>query len=212
MKYFIILFNLFLIISIDSNCQKKAVIKDSGKEVELFDDGTWKYVITDLSGSIKIDTVILNKLRESDYLIKSAKLKYGIWINKKKWAYEKNKDEEVTPTEYSFRLLGQDAYGMIISERIEIPVDNLLDIAFQNAQQAAPDIKLITKELRQINGNLVYFMQMEGTIQGVKFVYLGYYYSDKDGSIQFLTYTSQNMLKQYKAEMETLLNGFVINR
>lgn len=184
MKYFIILFHLFLIISIDSNCQKKAVIKDSGKEVELFDDGTWKYVISDLSGSIKIDTVILNKSRESDYLIKSAKLNYGIWINKKKWAYAKSKDEEVTPTEFTFRLLGQDAYGMIISERIEIPIDNLLDIAFQNAQQAAPDIKLITKELRRINGNLVYFMQMEGTIQGVKFVYYYLYLNNNTPSIQ----------------------------
>jgi hypothetical protein len=51
---------------------------------------------------------------------------------------------------------------------------------------------------------------MEGTIQGIKFVYLGYYYSDKHGSIQFITYTSKNLLKDYRADMETLLNGFVL--
>jgi hypothetical protein len=201
--------NLLLLFNIDSNCQKKAIITDTGEEVELNDDGTWKYIYDDPSGSVKLDTVILSRPKDSDFLVKSNKLDIGIWLNKKKWSYSENKNEEESPAEFNFKLIGEDAYGMIIVERIGIPMDNLLEIALNNARNAASDIRVVKKECRQVNGSIVYYMQMEGTIQGIDFVYLGYYRSDKNGSIQFLTYTAQNLLKEYQKDMEELLNGFV---
>ena len=41
-------------------------------------------------------------------------------------------------------------------------------------------------------------LKMKGTMQGVKFVYIGYYYSNSEGAFQFVTYTSQKMLKDYE--------------
>ena len=52
-------------------------------------------------------------------------------------------------------------------------------------------------------------MQMDGTIQGIKFTYYGYYFSSPNGTIQLLTYTSSNLLNEYKKEFEDFLNGFV---
>jgi hypothetical protein len=210
MKYLLFYF-LILIFNMNSFCQKRAVITNSGKEVDLFDDGTWKYVSSDSAVTTKSDTIIVNKSKDSNFLIESTKLKYGIWINKNKWLYTKSQSADADePSEYSFTLKGEDAYGMIIAERIEIPIDNLIEIAFQNAQSVASDIKIVKQECRKVNGTLVHFMQMEGTIKGVKFVYLSYYYSDSNGSIQFITYTSLNLLKQYIKDMEMLLNGFII--
>ncbi len=208
MKYLILL--LFLTGSIGSNCQMHAVIKETGEAVELFDDGSWRYVYDDPSGSIKTDTVIFNKTKESNFLVQSNKLHYEVWFNKKKWSHQKSDEDGSVPAEYVFTLIGEDAYGLVISERIEVPIDNLMNIAVQNAQKAAPDIRVVTQECRRVNSKVVHFMQMEGTIQGIKFVYMGYYYSDSNGSLQFLTYTSQNLLKQYQEEMLALLNGLVI--
>jgi hypothetical protein len=53
-------------------------------------------------------------------------------------------------------------------------------------------------------------MQMSGTIQGISFVYYGYYYSHESGSVQFLAYTSQDLLNNYSDDIEELLNGFVV--
>jgi len=200
---------LFLIISIDCTCQVKAVIKETGKEVNLFQDGTWKYVMDEPLEIVKTDTLVANRSNESDKLVKSSKINYGVWMNRKKWSVERSKDGN--EQEFTFRMLGQDAYGMIVGERIEIPMDNLVDLAIQNAEKAAPDTKIIRNESRRVNGNLVRFVQLEGTSNGIKFVYLNYYYSGKKGSIQFMTYTAKNLLKEYRNEMETLLNGFVIN-
>ena len=49
-------------------------------------------------------------------------------------------------------------------------------------------------------------MQMDGTIQGIKFSYFGYYYSDKSGSTQLLVYTASNLADKYKIEIENFLN------
>jgi hypothetical protein len=206
----LLFYSLILLVNMNAYCQKKAVITESGKEVELFDDGTWKYKVDDSIGSVKSDTAIFTKLRESNFLVESTKLKYGIWINKKKWNIIKDQNTEDTPSEFSFTLKGEDAYGMIIAERIEIPIDNLLEIAIQNAKSAAPDAKIVRQECRKVNGILLHFMQMEGTIKGIRFDYLSYYYSDTNGSVQFITYTSKNLLKKYQGEMEALLNGFII--
>ena len=46
-------------------------------------------------------------------------------------------------------------------------------------------------------------------MSGVVFVYYGYYFSNKNGTVQLLTYTSDNLFPFYVEEMEILLNGFV---
>jgi hypothetical protein len=97
---------------------------------------------------------------------------------------------------------------MLIAEKAEIPVESLVEIAYENALEAAIDTQIITKEYRNVNGIEVIMLKMKGTMQGVKFVYIGYYYSNSEGAFQFVTYTSQKMLKDYENSMFDLLNGF----
>jgi len=97
---------------------------------------------------------------------------------------------------------------MLIAEKLEIPIESLRNIALQNAKNAAPDMRIIREEYRNVNGNNVLMMQMQGTVQGIKFTYYGYYYSSANGSVQFLTYTSQNLFEGYEGDMQELLNGF----
>ena len=53
-------------------------------------------------------------------------------------------------------------------------------------------------------------MEMKGTTQGIKFMYLGYYYSDDSGSTQFITYTGSNLVNKYKLEIYDFLNGLEV--
>ena len=60
---------------------------------------------------------------------------------------------------------------MAISEQVEIDVEELVKIAFDNAREAAPDTEVVKKEYRTVNGNKVIYMEMVGTIQSIKFKY-----------------------------------------
>ena len=73
-----------------SQAQIKAVT-ETGEEVILYDDGTWKYQNENqlLEKEIPINSSIFEKDKESTFLLKSNKLNIGIYINTKKWSFKK---------------------------------------------------------------------------------------------------------------------------
>ena len=189
-----------------SNAQINAVT-ENGDEVLLYKDNTWKYSNESLNETVEIlrNDKPFTKEKKSSFLVKSSKTNLGVWINPKDWGFSKSKTD--SPSEFNFNHKQLDVYGMLIAEKTEVTVEALTDIAYENALEAAPDIKIVEKEYRTVNGLEVIMMKMKGTIQGIKFIYFGYYFSNAQGAFQFLTYTSQNVFNEYKNDMLHLLNG-----
>jgi hypothetical protein len=140
-------------------------------------------------------------------LIKSKRANVGVWINTKIWSFTNNSTNE--DAEIQFEKRTGDIYAMLITEKIQIPLESFKSIALQNAKNAAPDIKIIKDEYRNVNGKKVLMLQMSGTVQGIKVVYFGYYYSSEKGTTQLISYTGENLFKAHMTEMEVLLNGLV---
>ncbi len=188
--------------------QQKAVT-EKGKEVILYDDGTWKYQNGDQLSEkeIKTNTNKFVKDEKSTFLLKSDKLNIGFYLNPQKWSFKKAIDNP--DAEYELQFKDGDLYGMIITEKIEVPLETLKSIAFENGKSAAPDLKIVKEEYRTVNDKKVLLLQMKGTIQGIKFSFYGYYFSNTNGTVQFVTYSSQKLLETYIPEIEKLLNGIV---
>lgn len=55
-------------------------------------------------------------------------------------------------------------------------------------------------------------MHMEGTISGIKFVFLSYYFANEKGMTQLVTYTGSSLVEQYKEAIEIFLNGFIAGK
>lgn len=206
MKFYTILVLCFL--AFNAVGSKKA-ITDEGDVVILNNDGTWLYEDGKAEGEIELEMNPLTFSKDSNakFMIKSAKTNAAFWINPKKWTFKKNKNGHES-AEYTFNNKGSDLYGMVISEQLEIKLEDLVNIALDNAMGAAPDIKVVKKEYRMVNEHKVIYMEMEGTIQSIKFTYLGYYFSDASGSTQYLTYTGSNLVKKYRKNIDDFLNGF----
>ncbi|MFD1293416.1 hypothetical protein ACFQ5N_06165 [Lutibacter holmesii] len=205
-KIIVVVCCLFSIMSLSA--QKKAVT-ETGDEVVLFDNGTWEYQNKEILVEMEIptNTKVFEKDKKSTFLLKSKKVNVGFWLNPKKWKFNKGKDN--LESEYEFELKGEDLYGMVISEKVEIPLETLRSIALENGKEAAPDLKVVNEEYRFVNGMKVLLLEMSGTMQGIKFSYYGYYFSSENGTVQFITYTSQNLLESYKEECNIFLNGLV---
>jgi 5-hydroxyisourate hydrolase-like protein (transthyretin family) len=205
MKFSLLL--LCTLLSFNVLASKKA-ITDEGDVVILKDDGTWIYETNSATENttIPVNKTVFKKNEKATFQLKSKNTNAKFWINPKEWKFKKN-DNGHDSAEYTFNFKKGDLYGMAITEQIEIKVEELVNIAFENAKNAAPDIKVIKKEYRNVNGNQVIYMEMEGTIQSIKFRYLGYYVSNSSGSIQFLAYTGSNLVKNYKTQIEDFLNG-----
>lgn len=188
--------------------QQKAVT-ETGSEVILYDDGTWKFQNEDELTIVEVRTnpVKLKKSEGATFLLKSNNLNVGFWLDPKLWSFKKQTENEAA--EYKLLLKSGDLYGMIITEKVEIPLETLKSLALANGQKVAPDLKIVKEEYRNVNGLKVLLLEMSGTTQGIKFSYYGYYYSNTNGTVQFITYTSTKLLNSYKSNIEILLNGLV---
>ncbi|TMI70027.1 MAG: hypothetical protein E6H09_17210 [Bacteroidetes bacterium] len=207
--------NLFLLLSllfaIASFSQKKAVT-ETGDEVILYEDGTWKYSndSSRTKSEISVNPKPFKKSDNATFLLKSANTDAGIWIDSKKWSFKKAEINEAA--EYQLQLKGKDLYAMIITEKIEVPLETLKAVALENARSAASDAEIVKQEYRTVNDKKILFLQINGTTQGIKFAYYGYYYSNENGTVQVITYTAQKLLNGFKADAEDLLNGFVTTK
>ena len=191
-----------------AQAQQKAVTQ-TGEEVILYDDGTWKYQNEDLLPETEIPTNPKEFVKDeaSTFLLKSNNLNVGFYLNPKIWSFKKSVGNP--DAEYELQLKDGDLYGLIISEKVEVPLKTLRFIAVENGKSIAPDLRIVNEEYRTVNDLKLLQIQMDGTMQGIKISYYGYYYSNPEGTVQFLTYTSQNLLDGYIPEIEKLLNGMV---
>ena len=204
----IILPILFLILSMPLFSQKTAVT-ETGDVVILYDNGTWSYLQKD---TISVEDIDVNPIRftksvTSLFLLKSTRVNVACYINPEKWSFTKTKENEAAEYEINNMKLG--LYGMLITEKLDLPLESLANIALDNARDAAPDVEVTEKEYRYVNGLKVLMMRMTGTIQDIRFSYYGYYYSTKNGATQYLVYSSEEIVNQNLSEIEELLNGLV---
>lgn len=200
---------LILLLSINYLHAQINAITETGDEVLLYPDGTWAYLNDSLveAKTIEVNEKKFTKSKSASFLVKSKKLNIGVWINPKHWTFERANENDAS--EFNFTRKGEDLYAMLISEKMEIPIVTLKQVAFENAREVAPDIKIVNEEYRFVNGIMVYMMQMNGSIQGMRVTYCGYYYSNSNGTIQLITYTAANLFDDYKDQVEELLNGLV---
>lgn len=201
----VLIFILFLLQGVCFSKDMRATTED-GRTVVLKKDGTWKFAdipkppLPGQEGSYQ-------KAENSTNVFK-AKGGFLIWFDPSKWSQEEKSDD---PSKTTFDFKDGDLYAMVIAERFALTIDALKGAAIKNAKEVAPDTKVTFEESRTVNGKKVLCMRMEGTIDGIQFVYYGYYYAGKAGTIQLLTYTSPNLYSEYEAEMTEFLNGLVIS-
>ena len=199
----------FLLLFAGFGFAQQSAVTQTGEEVTLYDDGTWVYVHKD---SINRDELPTNPLHfskndSSTFLLKSTRLNVGCYLNPRKWTFKRTDDTEAA--EFEINDMTDGLYGLMITEKLELPLESLANIALDNARDAAPDVRIIQKEYRYVNGLKILMMRMTGTIQGIKFSYYGYYYTSLSGATQFLVYSSDEIVEGHIADIEALLNGFV---
>jgi hypothetical protein len=177
----------------------------SGRIVILNPDGTWKDQ-QPASAPARPTGGHLRPAAATEKL-ELSRNKCTIYFNPKLWKVGKTSAGKTT-----FEHTDGDGYAMVIAERIEMTPEAFRSIALENAMQAAPDAKITFEEKRSVNGRDVICRQIKGTIQSIPFVYYGYYYTGKEGSIQVLTYTAQNLFSEYEKDFVDFLDGFSIDR
>ena len=198
-------FSLLLVLIVASAVVCQTPIRartESGKEVILLSDGTWKY-----AEASPVSSSVGTKPVGATTLFKAPQAEFGIWYDNTKWMMQPQGDDR---GRFQFKLKRGDAYAIALVEELNIPLATLKEAVLQNAKQAAPDVQLVSEETRTVNKKEVLCLQFDGTVKGIPFRYYGYYYGGKQGSIQLLTFTGRDLFTKYEQDLSDFLNGLEI--
>src|ERR1700740_776968 len=213
-----------------------AAITQDGRKVFLYPDGTWKLAEQAQLQSSQAATNSAgdnnramgnrsgpgnppamgqkqnteggnNPPANSKVFVKAPQGQFGVWIDQQKWTQNPSNND---PIKITFIHQGETSYAMVIAEKAHVSTDALERAALSNAKKVAPDITLLFKEKRVVNGKSVLCMEMTGTVQGTSFMYYGYYYGGPEGTLQVICYTTLELFDQAKADFDEILSSITI--
>lgn len=176
-----------------------------GRAVLLKPDGTWTF---------ESDSLVIPTSSEEFTTPSSATSVASTKIAAFKLTFDGNEWEPTPsddPTKVTINHASGEIFAVLIAERGQMSVESLRRIALTNARKASQSARAVFQEYRRVNGSTVLCLQMAAEIQGTEFTFLGYYYSDKRGSIQVLTYTYGNLFEEHRSTMTRFLNGFTVS-
>lgn len=180
---------------------------EDGQQVILSTDGTWRYATAgvplgkDSPGAAYITPSAATKVLTVNKGAASLNYDPAIWVMA---------TDQADPNRTNFSHKSGDIYGIVIAERLGLSPDALIEIVLENARKAATALTVREQSKRLVNGTEITYMRFEPTIQGIDFVFEGYYYAGPAGSIQVIAYTGKNLYAEYKQEIENFLNGFAV--
>ncbi len=202
---FLFLATVMLLAGTVSVAQSIEATTTDGRKVLLKADGTWQFVQnTDVSAGRAATSFGKPGASAASLTLKGQR--FVIWYDSSRWIQQTSDD----PSRFEFSHKDGDVYAVVIAERIPMRPELLRDMAIRNAQEASPDAKVIFDESRVVNGTELQCMKIQGTIEGINFIYYGYYYTGNAGTIQVLTFTSSNLFAEYEQQMLDFLNGTVV--
>ena len=172
-------------------------------------------------------TEFLNGLEVSDQEIVSPANRYAkvhpglislrptmsLTYDPKRWKpLQAPSDEFSEFTDFSFEhLSGRGDVDVAISS-YSIPLDDLPDGSLSEIQSHYGNTKVLIKEKRNVNGTDVWFLEVEITVNKVPIITGGYYYGDKDGTVQIMIFVEKAAFNEYENDFMSFLNGLVTSK
>lgn len=218
MKKILILFGFAGMICFSANAQIEAVT-EKGDTILVYNDGTWTY--PDYSGGIhskglqyEIDSTELefHKASEATQTLNSELGFFSVHYNPEEW---KRVPPGTINADAEFALLAKkgDAYCLVISEEIAIGTKNILDIALNNMKNnTGSALKVRSARWIEVNGKKMIEAKMSTRAQGIDLIFHSYFYSgEKEGTIQFTTWTGESIYSKHEDKIKNLLNGLIIH-
>jgi len=176
---------------------------EDGRDVILHDDGTWTYAKPSKTEASQKD-------RRATEVYRGKHGTFTLSLIPGTWRKSEKPSSPAAEAEFTHKDGDAMAMAMVIAQRFAVSPLVLKETVLKNARSADPEAKIIKEEKRTVNGSDVTFLMISVKFQGTPFTYMYDLYTGDAGTIQILTFADQNLINEYRADMEALLNGFEV--
>lgn len=170
----------------------------NGRTAVLFDDGTWAYLSDlDTSGSSSSGMITASDSRNI----------VSVTYDNDTWTRFPDPRTLSPDASLAFSHREGDAYALVIAERTPIPVKSLSNMVLENARAVASDARIISSEPGTVNGEQGLFVDVEATVNSIPIRYHNLVWSGDEGSVQVITFSSQNLFEEYRPDFDRFLQS-----
>jgi hypothetical protein len=197
---------ILILCQISLMAQIKA-ITDTGDEVILFNDKTWKFK-SEKNISISKSTNYFSKGSNSTFLVKSKINGFGVYINPK--SFEFKRDTKNSDNEFDFNNRKKTIYGFMINEGIDIPLSNLREFKINSLKEKATGVDILDDEYRIVNGITVLYLRIRAITKDtgeIPLIFCMYLATSKSSTTQLVSWTTETNFNKSSDEIFELLNG-----
>jgi len=197
---------ILILCQISLMAQIKA-ITDTGDEVILFNDKTWRFK-SEKNVSIQKSTNYFSKGSNSTFLVKSKINGFGVHINPKSFEFKratKNSDNE-----FDFTNRNKTTYGFMINEGIEIPLSTLREYKINSLKEKATSLDILDDEYRVVNGINILCLRVKAITKETgetPLIFCMYFATSKSSTTQLISWTSETSFNKSSDQIFELLNG-----
>lgn len=112
----------------------------------------------------------------------------------------------------NFQHVSGEAGFRVVAERMKLSYDELERVAIANARNADPAATVVRRGWRLVNGDRLMVLEIQATVSGLPWTYLGHYYAGPAGTIQIVTWTTTNLLETHRAAFDAIASGFQLKK
>lgn len=213
---------LLFLLAVNTDGQVRAVT-EYGDSIYVYDDGTWSFEFIEIQEQeedlryldevLDIDTLSTHFVfsASADKEVENKNGQFKLKYNSSYWN-RKPPGKINSEASFAFESKNEDIWGIVIDEESTFDKDVLYKIAKKMMEANTGAVtKIIKTELRNVNGAEVLRGVTSANISGLKFIFDSYYFSNELGSIQFVVWTNEALWSKKEKEIESFLNGLIIN-
>lgn len=131
-----------------------------------------------------------------------------LWVDPKVWQTSKEPVVDGSDLELDHVSGNAKVFGMSMKEFA--PLNMVLDGFLEGAKENGPDVKLIHREERVVNGSKVLCAEVQQTMGEIPVTMFVYFYTGAYGSIQLVATVASEIFTELRPDIETAMNGLVI--
>ena len=180
-------------------------ITDTGDEIILLDDKTWKYKIE--KNNLDFNTnKKTSETNNSNQLIKSDIGDFGVNINQN--IIQTNSHSFNKDAEFTFVSKNGKFWALFMTEKISFPLKFLKDFKIKSMKEKIESFEILKEDERIVNGMKIMHVQLKGISKNFKFVYCIYFASSESSTSQLFSYCLESDFENNRENMYKFLDGF----
>jgi hypothetical protein len=179
-----------------------------GESVILFSDGTWQ-AMEGVGGVARREYLRSPTTRERFAIGENGV--FGVWYSPSFWTVKSPPSSEEYALEFVHSQGG--AFAYLLFTKNSTSDKALKSIALRNIYATIDNATILIDKNITVNGLDFQYLKVQGIYFGkpiTSLVYTGYYYTGAMGTLQFIVYTTQGLDEDYRCQIQSLLNGLVL--